>query len=107
MGRGSLVLAAMPGDIGKVRPSLVVQTDAYPETTAVVLLPLTSDLEGPLGPRIEISPGTDNGLRASSRVMIDKITIVRRSKIGPEIGRLTDAEMASINRAMAHFLGIE
>ena len=106
MGRGSLILAALPGDIGKVRPALVVQTDAFPETSSLAVLPLTSDLDGALGPRIDIAPSLENGLRAPSRVMVDKIGIVRRIKIGAEIGRLTTAEMARIDQAMALFLGI-
>jgi len=107
MGRGSLVLAALPGDIGKVRPALIVQANAFPETNAIVVLPLTSDLDGPLGPRVDLVPGPDNGLRSMSRVMVDKIGIVRRSKIGPVIGRLNEAEMIVINRALALFLGVQ
>lgn len=106
MDRGSLILAALPGDIGEVRPALIVQTNAYPETSAVVLLPLTSDVEGPLGPRVEIAPSPDNGLRSPSRVMIDKIGIVRRAKLGLEIGRLSKEEMTRIDRALTLFLGI-
>jgi mRNA interferase MazF len=104
--RGSLILAALPGDIGKVRPALVVQSGAYPDTSAVVLLPLTSDIEGPLGPRVEIAATSQNGLRSVSRVMIDKIGIVRRSKIGAHIGDLSKEDMTLIDRALTLFLGI-
>ncbi|MBX9615909.1 MAG: type II toxin-antitoxin system PemK/MazF family toxin [Caulobacteraceae bacterium] len=106
MDRGSLILAALPGDIGKVRPALVIQSAAYPDTSAVVVLPLTSDVEGPPGPRVELSPTAENGLRSLSRVMVDKIGIVRRSKVGPPIGRLSRNDMAEIDRALTLFLGI-
>ncbi len=104
--RGSLILAALPGDIGKVRPALVVQANAYPDTSAVVLLPLTSDIDDPPGPRVDIAPSAVNGLRIPSRVMVDKIGIVRRVKIGVEIGRLSKEEMTKIDRALTLFLGI-
>jgi mRNA interferase MazF len=38
--------------------------------------------------------------------MIDKITTVRRDRLGNTVGALTDAEMLSVNRAMLVFLGI-
>ena len=106
VGRGSLVIAALPGDIGKTRPVLVIQTDAYPGTTAVAVVPLTSDLHGPAGPRIEIAPSPENGLREVSRIMIDKPGLVRRFKVGPEIGRISASEMALVDRALTLFLGI-
>ncbi len=106
MERGSLILAALPGDIGKVRPALVVQSGAYPDTSSVVLLPLTSDIDGPAGPRVEIAATERNGLRSPSRIMVDKIGIVRRSKIGVEIGRLSEEDMTLVDRALTLFLGI-
>ena len=106
MERGSLILAALPGEIGKVRPALVVQANAYPDTSAIVLLPLTSDIDDPPGPRVDITPSPSNGLRIPSRIMVDKIGIVRRAKVGIEIGRLSKDEMARVDRALTLFLGI-
>lgn len=106
MERGSLILAALPGDIGKIRPAVVVQANAYADTSAVVLLPLTSDIEGPSGPRVDIAPSSENGLRIPSRIMVDKVGIVRRMKIGVQIGRLSKEDMTRVDRALTLFLGI-
>jgi mRNA interferase MazF len=44
-------------------------------------------------------------LRAASRLMVDKITTVPRTKIGVQIGRLADEDMVRLNRAVLVFLG--
>jgi mRNA interferase MazF len=45
MRRGDLVTVAAAGDYGKPHPAVVVQTDAFPENHAsVVVCQLTSDL---------------------------------------------------------------
>ena len=38
--------------------------------------------------------------------MIDKITTVRRTKFGDQIGMLDDADVVRLNRALVVFLGI-
>lgn len=45
-------------------------------------------------------------LRALSRQMADKITTLPRSKVGQRIGRLSDEDVARLNRALLVFLGI-
>lgn len=107
MRRGSLVAAALPGDLGKPRPALVVQADTFNEShPTVVLLPLTSDLFGAPLIRILVEPSEDNGLRAISQIMIDKPMTIRRDKIGKIIGRLEDDTMLRVNRALAVWMGI-
>jgi mRNA interferase MazF len=45
MSRGELVVVAAPGDYGKPRPAVIVQSNAIPESHAsVVICPMTSDL---------------------------------------------------------------
>ena len=53
MARGDIVIVAAPGDYGKPRPAVIVQTDAFPENHAsVVVCQLTSDLvDAPDGDR--------------------------------------------------------
>jgi mRNA interferase MazF len=106
LGRGSLAAAALSGDYGKPRPVLIIQSDAYAASTSVVVLPLTSDTSGERGPRIDIEPSPLNGLRQVSRVMLDKPGTIARSKLGEPFGRLSDAEMADVDRALATFLGL-
>ena len=106
MTRGDLVTVALPGDLGKPRPALVIQSDAFAETGTVTLLPLSGTLiDAPLI-RPTVQPTEANGLRKPSQVMIDKAVSARRDRVGPPIGRLDDATLLAITRSLAVFLGI-
>jgi mRNA interferase MazF len=107
MRRGDLVTVAAAGDYGKPRPAVIVQTDAFPENHAsVVVCQLTSDLADAPDFRVTIEPNTENGLRLKSQVMADKPVTVRRERIGRRIGRLGSQDMARLGIALAFVLGL-
>jgi mRNA interferase MazF len=106
MGRGDLVIVAAPGDYGKPRPAVIVQSDAVPESHAsVVICQLTSEL-AEADFRITIEPGPDTGLWVRSQVMADKPVTIRRERIGQRIGRLGAADMTRLNVALAFVVGL-
>lgn len=106
MRRGDLVTVALQGDQGKPRPALVVQADHFGDLASVTILPITSTLfDAPLL-RVMIEPSEENGLAKRSQIMVDKPQTPSRSKLGTVIGRLDDATMVIINRALAVFLGL-
>lgn len=97
---------ALQGEHGKPRPALVIQSDLFAGTATVTVLLLTSTrVEAPLI-RIDVAPSADNGLRQPSQVMIDKAVTVRTERLGAPFGRLDDAALVAVNRALALFLGI-
>ncbi|MGH8227052.1 MAG: type II toxin-antitoxin system PemK/MazF family toxin [Steroidobacteraceae bacterium] len=105
MQRGDLVVVSLPGDYGKPRPALIVQSDQFAEHPSITVLPLTSYLvDAPLL-RIPIGP-EGSGLERPSQIQVDKPQTVRRERIGAVIGRVDDATMVAVNRAMALFLGL-
>ncbi len=107
MKRGDLVTIAMPGDFGKPRPALVIQSDQFGTTataTVSVLLLSGTLVDAPLI-RVRVEPSPENGLRKPSQIMVDKIMTVRRDKLGASFGRLDDETMVAVNRALALFLG--
>jgi len=106
MSRGDLVIVAAPGDYGKPRPAVIVQSNAIPEThTSIVICPMTSELvEADF--RITIEPGLQTGLRVRSQVMADKPVKVRRERIGQRIGRLGAVDMTRLNVALAFVMGL-
>ncbi|MBI5323626.1 type II toxin-antitoxin system PemK/MazF family toxin [Bradyrhizobium sp.] len=107
MRRGDLVAVAAAGDYGKPRPAVIVQTDAFPESHAsVVVCQLTSELADAPDFRVTIDPGPENGLRFVSQVMADKPVTVRRERIGRRIGRLGSQDMTRLNAALAFVLGL-
>jgi mRNA interferase MazF len=105
--RGELVTVALSGDYGKPRPAVVVQADLFNETHAsVTVAPVTSTLVNAPLFRLAVEPSPRNGLRALSQVMIDKLTTVRRERIGATIGDLEPETLTRVNRALALWLGI-
>lgn len=106
MKRGDLVTAVIPGDYGKPRPAVIVQSDAFAEMPSLTVLPLTSDLQPAPLVRITVEPSHANGLTRRSQIMIDKAVTVSLRKVGPRIGRLEDDNMRAAGVALARFLGL-
>ena len=106
MRRGDLVTVAMPGDFGKPRPALVIQSDLFDQTGTVTVLLMSGTLvDAPLI-RPTVHPTPANGLRKPSQVMIDKAMSVKRERAGAPIGRLEDETMLAVTRSLAVFLGL-
>lgn len=90
---------------GKPRPAVIIQDDRF-DTDSVIVCPFTTDpTDAPLF-RLPVVARESNGLSAESRLMVDKITTVRRGKLGGQIGMLDDADVVRLNRALVVFLGI-
>ena len=104
MRRGDLITVTLPGDYGKPRPALIVQSDAFEEIGSLTVLPLTSDLQPTPFIRITVEPSTGNGLARRSQIMVDKTMTVSRSKVGRHIGRVDGATIGAVNRALVRFL---
>ena len=91
---------------GKPRPVVIVQDDSFNATDSITICAFTTDpTEAPLF-RLPVEPSERNGLRAPSRLMVDKITTVPKSRVGQRIGRLDDEDMIRLNQAMMVFLGL-
>jgi mRNA interferase MazF len=94
------------GYAGKTRPVVIVQDDRFEATDSVTVCAFTSDpTEAPLL-RLEVEPDAENGLAATSRLMIDKVTTIPRHKLGTQIGSLSDKDMTRFGRAIVVFLGL-
>jgi mRNA interferase MazF len=107
MKRGEIwTMAGGSGYAGNPRPVLIVQDDGFTETLSIAVCPLTSQpIEAPML-RIKVSPSPENGLRAASRLMVDKVTTVPKSRLGQRIGRLADDDLLRLNRSLLVFLGL-
>ena len=107
MQRGQFVTVIVPGDYGKPRPALIVQSDLFNELPSVVICPLTSQLRTGSGQfRLDVIPSKANGLRQPSQLAIDKITAIPAIKVGPVIGHADAELMALVNQSLVVFLGI-
>jgi mRNA interferase MazF len=91
---------------GEPRPVVILQDDRFDATASVTICVFTTNpTDAPLF-RLAVEPSETNGLRVSSRLMVDKITTVSRTKIGTHLGRLEDQDMLRLNRAVLVLLGI-
>jgi mRNA interferase MazF len=107
MKRGDMVTVAAPGDYGKPRPAVIVQTDALPETHAsVIVCQMTTDLVEAPDFRITIDPTDTNGLRMRSQIVADKPVTIRRERIGRRIGSLDEEDISRLNVALALVMGL-
>lgn len=91
---------------GKPRPAVILQDDRFAMLASVTICALTSNATEASVFRLPIAPDKDNGLRTPSRLMVDKITTVSKTKLGDYVGRLTDEQVVRLNRAVLVFLGM-
>ena len=107
MKRGEIwTAAAGSGYVGKPRPVVIVQDDRFDATASVTVCAFTTDpTDAPLI-RLLIDADEVSGIRESSRLMVDKVTTIPRSKLGEQIGQLSDDDMIRLSRALVVFLGL-
>jgi mRNA interferase MazF len=105
--RGEIwTLAGAGSYAGKPRPAVILQDDRFDMTDSITVCAFTTDpTDAPLF-RLPIEPSEANGLGAPCRLMADKITTVRKARIGSYVGRLADQDIVRLNRAVLVFLGI-
>jgi mRNA interferase MazF len=105
--RGEIWTAsAGSGDVGKPRPVVIIQDDRFDATSSVTVCAFTTDpTDAPLV-RLLVEADETTGVRESSRLMVDKLTTIPRSKLGARVGRLSDDDMIRLSRALVVFLGL-
>ena len=106
MKRGDIVLVAPPGDTGKPRPAVIIQSDRMRATDSVLLVPLTSALEDAPIYRLQVEPASGNSLKHASQIMIEKILAMPKHKIGQVIGRLSSDELVALNSMLSAVIGL-
>ncbi|MFZ4803532.1 MAG: type II toxin-antitoxin system PemK/MazF family toxin [Synechococcus lacustris] len=91
MKRGELwTMAGGPGYASKPRPVVIVQDDAFAARDSLTVCLITTDPADLPVFRIAVDPTAENGLKAISRLMVDKVTTVPRR----------------LNRSLLVFLGL-
>jgi len=105
--RGDVVLVVVPNELGRPRPSVIVQANEFDDVLSTIFIcPISSDTQDklPLRPIIEISPS--NGLRLRSQIMTDKMVALRRDRIRRVIGHLDEEISEYLDRALLVVLGL-
>jgi mRNA interferase MazF len=104
--RGDLVIVSAPGDYGKPRPAVVIQSDWLNATDSVLVALLTSALVEASLYRLQIEPTPANGLKGVSQLMVDKIVALPREKCGRSIGHIDDAARIALNAMLSVVVGL-
>lgn len=108
MKRGDVYIAVAPGEFGKPRPAVVVQSEVLgPNVVGSVLVcPITSHLEIESAFRMRIAPTSGNGLKSPSMVMADKLQAISIRRIRQRIGALTPLEVSELDQTLSFVLGL-
>lgn len=91
---------------GKPRLVVVVQDNSFDATGSITICAFTTDPADAPSFRLAVEPNGRNGLRAPSRLMVDKITTVPKARVGERTGRIDDEDVVRLNQALAVFLGL-
>ena len=94
------------GYAGKPRPAVIVQDDRFDGTDSVTICAFSSDPTDAPWFRLEVMPDVANGLRSTSRLMVDKLTTVPRGRLGSPLGALSNEDLVRLDRAIVVFLGL-
>ncbi len=97
---------APPGEFGKPRPALIIQTDETLPSPTLTYLPITSDLLRVPDVRIPIAPSQANGLRQPSEVMVDMIQTSSTARFGQVIGEADGVTMRLVEALLCVHLGL-
>jgi mRNA interferase MazF len=105
--RGDIHIAAARGAYtAKPRPVVIVQDDRFDATASVTVCPLTTNpVDAPLT-RIAVEATPASGIEQRSMIMIDKITTMPRANLRGHVGRLPDADLLRLDRALIVFVGL-
>jgi mRNA interferase MazF len=104
--RGDVVIASTRGYAGKPRPAVVVQSDIFVIDTSIVVCPMTGTDVGVSFLRPAIDPDAYNNLARRSWIMIDKVGVIEKSRIGAHVGALRPDQMRMLDERLAVFLGL-
>ena len=84
--RGDVVICAAPGEYGKPRPAVVVQSDLFNGThSSVTVCLITGHLVDAPPYRFPVRAGRTTGLKVQSQVMVDKVIAIPRNKITSQV----------------------
>ena len=107
MKRGDVVVVALPGDLGKPRPAVIVQADVLNDNLwTIMLCPVSSFSSDPSFFRVPVEPTPENGLRLPSEIMVEKLQAANRTRIAEVIGLLDDLTLRKLARSLTIALGL-
>lgn len=84
----------------RTRPVVVIQDDRFDATASVTVVPFTTSQGEALLLQIPVQPSVRKCLAQYNHLMVDKVTTVPRANLVDLVGRLSDADVIRLNRAL-------
>lgn len=106
MKRGEIWIGTETSDFaGKPRPWIVIQSDRFSDTDSILVLPLTSMSVGIPMLRVAIEAGGSTGLQTDSWIMLEKLSVMRRTRLRKRIGAVSEPALIELERKLLPVLG--
>jgi mRNA interferase MazF len=103
-----IVTCTTSGDYGKPRPAVVVQHSLFNDDhSSIVVCPITSHVEREIIFRPTLLPDSENGLEKISQIMTDKITTIKKEKIGKILGKISHSKKEEVIFALKLWFNLD
>ena len=106
MKRGDVVLVVLQGELGKPRPSVLVQSDELGALSSLIVCPMSSYIDAANRMRPVVAPTAQNGLLVRTQIMTDKLNTLRRDRVRRIIGTLEEEACERLDTALLLVLGL-
>jgi len=109
--RGEVYLVTFDPTVGseiqRTRPALIIQNDiANRHSPITIVAAITSQFEEPLYPTEVLITPPEGGLTTASVALLNQLRSIDRRRLVRRLGRVTEATMERVNRAMQLSLGL-
>lgn len=94
-------------EIAKTRPAVVISNNiGNQHATRIIVAPISSGNTSKVYAFEVFVPAEEGGLTYDSKVLLDQIRTVDKSRLGRRIGRLTQARIEQVNQAIRLSLAV-
>lgn len=91
---------AVGSEISKTRPAVIISNDTGNRySDRIIVAPLTSKGIDKVYP-FEVKISAEDGVNSVSKVLLDQIRTIDKSRLGKQIGKLNHKKMEEVNEAI-------
>ncbi len=91
---------AVGSEISKTRPAVIISNDTGNQySDRIIVAPLTSKGLDKVYP-FEVKVTAEDGINSVSKVLLDQIRTIDKSRLGKQIGNLNNKKMEEVNKAI-------
>lgn len=103
--RGDVLKVIIPGEYGKPRPAVIIQTRMLHDIPSLIVVPCTSELVDGCIYRPNVPHDEQTGLLLPTQAMADKLVAVSKRRIREVIGHVSPETLDDVERAVHFVIG--